>query len=84
MTPEKLAALKEVATAAHATGPMEAHGNDVYEKNRKNRKPVQIVTRPDHDGIALAAYIATFNPTTCLELLEEVERLRKLTERMSK
>lgn len=76
MTTEQLAALKEVAEQAIPK-----------DWQLVNGFVVECVTEPDKYGVTIAqvsgyngAHIAAFDPTTCLGLLEEVERLQKENE----
>jgi hypothetical protein len=96
LTPEHLAALKEVASRA-TPGRWQAFICD--DGGQWSGWPLSVssvddpehtVVRPggfypyewDHktsqyEAVANAEHIAAFNPTTCLKLLEEVERLRE-------
>jgi hypothetical protein len=70
LTPEQLAALKEVAEKTQDAFP----NVNWFTISDLRRSKVAL-------GTTCSEFIATFDPTTCLELLEEVERLRGLLEK---
>lgn len=86
MTTEQLAALKEVAEKAHKSipGPYFVASDDAHDTPDHKDSGLALVEtgRSDDWWVArlcewpTAKFIAAFDPTTCLELLEEVERLR--------
>lgn len=86
MTTEQLAALKEVAEKAHKSipGPYFVASDDAHDVPDHKDSGLALVEtgRSDDWWVArlcewpTAKFIAAFDPTTCLELLEEVERLR--------
>lgn len=89
MTTEQLAALKGIAERAReiVPGPLYdiPHPEYAGALHRISNKPDS--SWADYGELAnvvpaLAGYIAAFDPTTCLELLEEVERLRGLVRHM--
>lgn len=69
LTAKQRAELRRLAEAA-TPGEWRARGNEVLNGGQ-NRKP--IVTRPDHQGMADADYIAAANPATVLSLLDALE-----------
>lgn len=71
LTPEQLASLKEVAETAR-----DAYPNvKWFTVSDLQRSRVAL-------SVICSDHIAAFDPTTCLELLEEVERLRGLVSHM--
>jgi hypothetical protein len=103
MTPEQLAALREVAEAAQADTPGSwayangyvRHGNATDRTGRSKSYTVCGISSPGANELrkadgqygtqeeaqavqrARGYHIAAFDPTTCLALLEEVERLTR-------
>jgi hypothetical protein len=87
MTTEQLAALKEVAEKAnkHTPGPYFVAPDSAHDSPDHKDSGLALVEtgRSDDWWVAglcewpTAKFIAAFDPTTCLELLEEVERLVK-------
>jgi hypothetical protein len=88
MTTEQLAALKNIAEAAHkhTPGPYFVASDDAHDSPDHKDSGLALVEtgRSDDWWVArlcewpTATFIAAFDPTTCLELLEEVERLREV------
>jgi hypothetical protein len=87
MTPEQLAALREVAAKmqAKAPGPWYADIDDAEECGPHSHSGLSKVESGSSGAdwtvarlceTTEANYIAAFDPTTCLALLEEVERLQ--------
>lgn len=77
MTTEQLAALKEVAERA-TPGPWNSEQEAGFVVS-VGAAICQFWSKQEDDfpnAQANAAHIAAFDPTTCLELIEEVERLR--------
>jgi hypothetical protein len=87
MITEQLAALKEVAEKAHKSipGPYFVASDDAHDSPDHKDSGLALVEtgRSDDWWVArlcewpTAKFIAAFDPTTCLELLEEVERLTR-------
>lgn len=81
MTTEQLAALKKVAEKA-TPGPrktfMQSGPLLLATPGGQRVYAVKAPDKVDHE--ANAEHAAAFDPTTCLELLEEVERLQKENE----